>query len=99
LTISTVGSLNHGLGRKPDLVQVRIKCNTANNGYSVGDELPIDGAINASRGISTWMSATQVGYATNGANQITIVPKGGGAPVTITDTQWRIILTAIKFGA
>jgi len=43
-TIDTTNgnTFKHGFGRVPGAVVVRLVCITANNGYAVGDEIPID---------------------------------------------------------
>ena len=100
LNISTSGSVAHGLGEIPFLVQAVIRNVVPQNGYVAGDEVIVntENTGSGTRGITTWVNTTTVGYATNSANQITIVPKAGNAAAfQITDASWRLILRCVKF--
>lgn len=46
-TIDTTNgnTFKHGFGRVPGNVQVRLRCITANNGYAVGEEIPIESVM------------------------------------------------------
>jgi hypothetical protein len=98
-TITSGGALAlaHGLGAAPKLVYAFIKCTTAENGYSIGDELIVGqhetGQTNG--GVAIVPDATNINIrfgstATTfgGAN------KGTGSNVLFTNANWNFIVRA-----
>jgi hypothetical protein len=105
-TITSGGSLTiaHGLGVKPDLIKVIIKCNTAEGGYSVGDELFISeydtsAGANVARGCAIVRGVTNliIRYG-NAPNVFDGLRKDNGAAFNITSANWRTIFLAFKIG-
>lgn len=101
-TITAAGALTlaHGLGAMPTLVQLRLKCLTAELGYSIGDEIianPTTDDGTTSRGISIVPDATNVNvrFGSN-ANLYALLNKGTGTRATITNANWALIVKAWK---
>lgn len=40
-------NVSHGLGAKPDHVELWLECTTADDGYSVGEQIPVGGSVTA----------------------------------------------------
>lgn len=104
-TISSAGGLTlaHGFGQKPDRAWAKIRCTTTDNGWAVGDENFIDFATTidsagtgGTRGFA--LGAPDSDNVTvrfiNSANTIGIFNKSTGAPVTITNGSWGLIVYA-----
>lgn len=97
ITLAGALSLTHSLGGMPTLVQTRLKCVTAEGGYSIGDEVifnaqgDYDGS--AARGISVVPTSTtvEVRYSSNGFQ---IVRKDTGGLLSITAANWSLIVRA-----
>lgn len=99
-TITSAGSLTlaHSLGAAPTLVQVQLKCASAEHGYSVGDVIPIDFSDNVNStntGVSIVMGATNldVRYGSS-ANVFFGLHKTTGARATFTNSSWRLVARA-----
>lgn len=97
-TISNAGTgtLTHGLGSMPKLVQLRLVCKTAEAGYSIGDEILWGTAnIGNDRGVSISMSATEIAYRyVNVASPFSYPNKTTGALTTLTNANWRLVVRA-----
>lgn len=101
-TITAAGTLTlaHGLGGMPSLVQARLVCQTAELGYSVGDELIIGSHTvensNANiGGQSIVADATNltIRYANN-ANTYNLLRKDTGGNANATNANWRLVVRA-----
>lgn len=97
-TITAAGALTlaHSLGEMPKLIQVHLKCLTAEHGYSIGDEVPWHtGDANAGRGCSVVPDATNlnVRFGSN-ANTFNVINKTTGASAAITNANWAAIFKA-----
>jgi hypothetical protein len=87
-------TLAHGLGAMPEMVQLRLKCTTAEHGYSIGDELMISaGEQNADIGISVVATSTSI-VVRYGATGINILDKDMGETFLITEASWVLIVRA-----
>lgn len=101
ITAGALLTLAHGLGAVPRLVSLTLVCVTADAGYSVGDEVEIvttNGVdTNAStRGLSLRKNATNLFIRFNTqATPLTVIPSAGGANVTITIANWRLVARAL----
>ena len=92
----------HGLGAKPNALEVVLECLTAELGYSIGDEV----FYNA----SSWMTdttmenieflrnATNVTMITENANPPKILHKTTRARTNVTAANWKFLVTPYKFG-
>lgn len=74
----------HGLGSVPKLVQVVVRCKTANGNYVAGDELDCSAP--------TFMNSTHVGFNTFGA--LVLTNKTTTTTFTPTASRWKIVLRA-----
>jgi hypothetical protein len=99
-TITNAGQLTlaHSLGAIPTLIQFRLKCLTAEAGYSIGDELMVSHHAEEAaggRGVSTVPDATNIviRYAA-AANVFRAVTKTTGAEINLTHANWRLIVKA-----
>ncbi len=87
-------TFRHGFGRVPGNVVVTLLCVTANNGYLVGDEMPLH-ALFRTAGSNTlyWIqrnTATVVHVAIPAAN-VQFLGTSAGIQ-TFTASQWRLIV-------
>lgn len=100
-TITSAGALTlaHGLSSSPKLVQLRLKCTSAENGYSLNDEVIHDGLTSqsnaVSRGATCVVDATNLNirFASN-ANAFEILHKTTGARAALTNASWSAIFYA-----
>jgi len=95
LNINTNGdtTFNHGFGETPKFFGAKIICTTANNGYSIDDELVIDGGYFSSEGsMGVFANGTVIGV-TMGTNP-RIPARGGGSGThpALNTSQWDIVL-------
>lgn len=99
-TITAGGALTiaHGLGRSPILILPLLICVTAQGGYSVGDIVYINNALNGlitTRGISIVTDATNVTTRMGGdALSLAIHDKSTGTLFAITNANWSLIIRA-----
>lgn len=92
-------TVSHGLGGLPSKVVACLRCKTADQGYSVGDEiedLQWQTTADNEVGHSTWKSATQVGvvFAHNSGNSLKVPNKSGTGLAEITPSRWRWVIRA-----
>lgn len=85
-------TVEHGLGRVPDLVISTYHIAIASSGWAVNDELKSVHAI--APAISA--DATTLRVMTNN-NSMQIPPKTGGAAATIAYANWRLRVQCFKF--
>ena len=90
--------LPHGLGGKPRNVRLLLRCKTAEQGYAVDDETPVD--YNTSTAATTRMMSI-VGDSTNltirlanNTPSFVIANKTTGSAVNATNANWRLIVEA-----
>lgn len=98
-TLSVAGSLTlaHGLGREPKLVITKLKCLTAEGGYSIGDVVLVPFYFYTSqvRGASYTVNSTNINVKmSNFTSFHDIVNKSTGAIFTITNANWALIVEA-----
>lgn len=101
-TITAAGllTLAHSLGAMPVIVQVRLKCLTAELNYSIGDEVMIDffGGYqggNTGQCLSVVPDATNLNIRYGGAANVFAVPnKTTGILANITNANWAAIFRA-----
>lgn len=100
-SISSAGSLTlaHSLGRKPVLYFAVLQCTTAEQGYSIGDEVSagvIDSSAAASGyGVSIVPDSTNLNVRFGSASTpFIILHKTNGSVQTITNANWRLVVRA-----
>lgn len=101
-TITTAGPLTlaHGLGSKPNLLQLRLICKTTDAGYAVGEEVIIGSSHTSSAasngfGISVILGTTNISIRYGAAASVFYLNnKGTGSGVNLTNSSWRLIVRA-----
>lgn len=99
-TITAAGALTlaHSLSSAPSLIQCRLICKTADQNYSVNDELIISSSgddSSASRGLSIVPDATNINIRFgSAANSFSILNKTTGAITAIINSRWKLIVKA-----
>lgn len=101
-TITAAGALTlaHGMGVMPALVQARLKCLTAELGYSIGDEVMVDffGGYqggNTGQALSVVPDATNLNIRYGGAANVFGLPnKTTGIIANATNANWAMIVRA-----
>jgi hypothetical protein len=98
-TITAAGTITlaHSLGGMPMLVVLRLRCTTAELGYSIGDEVVVDYAESnsADRGAAVTVDSTNIvlRYGAN-ANTFVVLNKTTGVAAGITNASWAVIVYA-----
>lgn len=97
LNASRRDSSTHGLGGYPRLVQVFMECTTADDGYAIGDRIPLatGSELAGNVGITVWWNATSCGYARE--DDIEVMNKNTGtSDTTIDKNDWKIVFQCWK---
>lgn len=99
-TITASGGLTlaHGLGARPKLVQIVLVCQTAENGYSVDDEVPVLPPMrepNANTGLAVRVDATNI-YVRFGSSSTPLrgIHATTGAAISFTNNNWELVARA-----
>jgi hypothetical protein len=100
-TITSAGALTlaHGMGVAPSLLQIRAVCQSAEGGFSVGDEVLIDGGQQYdgtnTRGMALTVDATNVTirFGTSAA-ALAVLRKDTGAIFGLTNGSWKLVVRA-----
>ena len=94
VTVDTELDVAHGFSARPQLFQVILKCNDANNGYSVGDEIIVEGigARAADAGTMAFADATNVSILHG--SSITLLSRSTFNDFNITTSEWRWVVRA-----
>ena len=94
VTVDTLLEVAHGLGAIPILVQVVLRCKTANLNYSVGDEIVWHGtpvtSASSDRGVTVGSDSTNV-FLVQGA-EILIHDKSSFDDANVTAGSWRWVV-------
>lgn len=98
-TITTAGTLTlaHGFtAGSPRLVQLRLKCLTAEHGYSIGDQVLVaEGGLPGNRGAAVVLDATNIVIRFGSdANVFNVNDKATGASAAATNANWALIVRA-----
>jgi hypothetical protein len=99
-TITSAGGLTlaHGLGVKPKIMFCVIQCTTAQEGYSIGDEVPIGfpaGVTTGNAGIAVIPDATNISIRFGSAASVFYVPnRSTGVTANLTNANWRLVVRA-----
>lgn len=92
----TVTSVSHGGPRAPDLMQVFLRCKTAELGYSVGDMVQAygDGSPGGYMLLTAYANATVIAntYFRTSALTPAVIHRTTGAPTAVTAANWRMVL-------
>lgn len=91
----------HGLGQAPDLIQLILRCKTAEYGYSVGDEIRFTSEYTAASAYNLWATSTQIGlrgFITSGVSIFHLVRRDATGSLTqATPANWKIVVKGIVF--
>lgn len=92
LTFGNYFTTNHSLGRVPKNYQIVARCKTANNGYSIGDEIQLTGMVDGdgSRGYVSWANSTYVRF----RNQNSSLQNTSGNYIVPTASHWKYVVYA-----
>lgn len=91
ITASSDHSAAHGLGVRPSGMQAFLRCNTAEFGYAINDEVEfLNGDATNYKGL--YANATNIGWYTG--TGLVITNRTTGAVASITLASWDIILRA-----
>lgn len=100
-TITSAGALTlaHGLGVKPQLIQVSIVCQTAEGGYSIGDEVFMNPHVNKTstndQGVSIVPDSTNLNIRYGAfANAFSGLRKDTGVTFGFTNANWNAVFRA-----
>jgi hypothetical protein len=95
ITTSSVMQVAHGLGATPKLFSVKIRCLTAELGYSVGDDaIPMSNTGNAIWGTGLFANSTNLGWAVS-ANIYVVDRASLGASAYITPANWALYFESV----
>lgn len=88
----------HGLGGIPKLVQLIVRCKTAENSWSVGDEaIPLSSALDGNPcGFDVGFGATNVWFKTVNYSQPLVLGRKNDADgqFRMTNANWRVVIRA-----
>lgn len=104
ITVAAAGTATtwtHGLGAIPKAWGVKLRCKTAEAGYSVEDEVELGTYVAADTSTnvvsrSIWATSTVVGTIVAAAGGLVIPSKSNGTVLGITAGNWRYVFYAIK---
>jgi hypothetical protein len=84
--------VNHGLGRVPANWKVVLRCKTANNGWAVGDELPVGGVMDGdgARGYVSRANSTSLRFFVDSA----AIQNSSADYVVPTSSHWKVVFYA-----
>lgn len=95
ITADSALDVAHGLSSKPKLVQISLKCTTANQGWAVGDEILTGGSLNTQGtddGFHSTADATNVTIITG--TSLLVLGKSSFDDQGLTLTSWRYVVRA-----
>lgn len=98
MTLGGTITVAHGLGARPKLTRLILKCTTADSPYNVGDEIELghDHTINegGQRGFAVYYTdTTNINVVVGSSGAIPVIAPGGSY-LTITLSSWRLIIRA-----
>ena len=100
ITVGGLLTIPHGLGVAPSDLRCFIRCKTAGQGYSVGDELQVamdlDDWAALARGIAVVPDATNITirYGNGSSPTFTILDKSSGIVTGAPNANWRLVVRA-----
>lgn len=92
---NTALNFAHGLGVVPASYRIRLRCKTAELGYSIGDEVQLstnsDG--DAARASGSWANATNIGYI-NSQSTPFVYNRSSNVMAAVTAANWKLVVSA-----
>jgi hypothetical protein len=92
----TPTNFNHNLGLVPDEAEIYIQCLTANNGYSVGDVMPLRGNTISYPQAIVAVDRNSANWATTTGQNYSMLDKYGASTIALTTSQWAYRLKAAR---
>lgn len=100
--VNTTVTWSHNLGRAPDLIELILRCKTAEYGYSIGDEVRYTSEYTGASLYNFWANSTTIGfrgYLAAGASLFNLVRRDTtGATTQATPAKWKVIVKGIVLG-
>lgn len=93
MALSTVNTVAHGLGVKPNFLRVVYRCKTAESGWSVGDEIEA-GATQSTYGRAFGADATNCVHTNQQTYAWYLGNKTTGAGTVLTYANWKLVFYA-----
>jgi hypothetical protein len=96
ISLSHLYNIAHGLGRNPYFMRAYLVCTTADNGYSIGDELEWENGQDISSteyNGCAGCNSTDV-FLAMGPGDLLYIHKSSFAPVALTNASWALHLDA-----
>lgn len=95
-------TVSHGLGGVPDNFSVALKCTTAENGWSIGEEASIDYESSSNGRLSIWSTSTVVGFRFNSGTtgnpfELPVRTAGSGSTFNPNASNWKLVFRAQIF--
>lgn len=90
IAASTAYTQAHSLGAQPELIKARLRCTTADLGYTIGEEVDISG----NSGITFASDSSSVKYTTDAS--ISLVNRSTGVAGNINFSNWLIEVDVYK---
>jgi hypothetical protein len=99
--VNTTVTWTHGLGQAPDLIELILRCKTAEYGYSVGDEVRYTSEYTGASLYNFWANSTTIGfrgYLAAGASLFNLVRRDiTGSTTQATPANWKVVVKGIVF--
>lgn len=97
IAINTTITLAHGLAQKPVDVRLVYRCKTAQYGYSVGQEVPVQNhGINYNQGVSLDFDVTNLTIRTTGQAPFVFDKSASNTHSAISSPNWALVAYARK---
>lgn len=97
LTAAGLLTLAHGLGATPTLIQLFLKCSTANASHSVGDMVPVAMSTSNIGPLCTLtFDSTNVSVRFASVLNLTLPDKTSGSATALTSASWKLVVRAWK---
>lgn len=95
-------TVSHGLGGVPDNFSVALKCTTAENGWSIGEEASIDYESSSNGRLSIWSTSTVIGFRFNSGTtgnpfELPVRTAGSGSTFNPNASNWKLVFRAQIF--
>jgi len=92
-------AFTHGLGGVPDSIRATFICQSADVGYSIGDEVALESLINFSGNppFTLIPTPTTVGVSFNSNATIYVANKSSGVFAAADHTKWLIKICCVRF--
>ena len=87
-------TFGHGLGVRPKIVEVVLKCKVAEFGYTVGDETTLPSYFSNGTPFGAQVTRDATNIVVSVSNTLTALTKGTSSGVSLTVANWNVIVRA-----